>query len=314
MNPYPYSGDNKRYQTFAYWSKRQFGGRLVRIPLDAGFTCPNKDGTCGTDGCSYCASGSAASTTLGTIEEQYAAGLAAAERKWAAAGTIPYLQANSNTYAPPEVLADLYRRCAALPGARMLAVGTRADCLAPEVIAVLEETARAIPLLVELGMQSARDDTLALVGRGYGHEAFLDGYARLDEARKRTPALSIGIHLLNGLPGEDETQMIANAREAARLRPDHIKLHTLCVLRGTRLAASFASGGYVPLTREDAVRVVCRQLAVLPPETVIDRLCADAPLADLIAPLWVRDKTAFRNAVDTYLAREDLWQGSACGV
>ena len=312
MNPYPYSGDNKRYQTFAYWSKHTFGCRLARIPLDAGFTCPNKDGRCGTGGCSYCASGSAAPTALGTVEEQYAAGLAAAERKWGAVSTIPYLQANTNTYAPPDELEALYRRCASLPGARMLAVGTRADCLAPDVIAVLEETARRIPLLVELGMQSACDPTLIAVGRGYDHAAFREGYARLDEARKRTPSLSIGIHVLNGLPGEDEAQMLENAREAARLRPDHVKLHTLCVLRGTRLEASFTSGGYVPLSRDDAVGIVCRQLTLLPPETVIDRLCADAPDGDLLAPLWVRRKTAFQNEVDKYMAHNGLTQGCAC--
>ena len=313
MMKFPYTDTNKRYHTFIYHCTRTFGGRLARVPLDAGFTCPNKDGTCGFGGCSYCASGSMSASSVGTLAEQYAAGLAVAERKWGAkiAGTIPYLQANTNTYAPPEKLAALYEQCARFPRAAFLAIGTRADCLSPDVVEVLARTAEKIPVLVELGLQTVHESTLTAIGRGYGHREFLAGYARLDEVRRRTGRLSIGLHILNGLPGETEGQMLETAKAAARLRPDHVKLHTLCVLRGTRLEADYAAGRYTPLDRETAVRIVCRQLAVLPPETVIDRVCADAPDDILLAPAWVRQKTVFQNEVDKFMAQNDLWQGDA---
>lgn len=307
-NPFPYSDTNKRYHTAAYHLKHTFGAKIARIPLDGGFTCPNKDGRCGFGGCIFCAGGSASLTARGEIEEQYARGRQVAYAKWTPGGYIPYLQANTSTYGDPQALRDLYRRCAALPGAVMLAIGTRADCLSDGVIDVLAEVSKEIPLLVELGMQTMHDETLAAVNRGYDHEAFLAGYARLDAIRKSS-GVRIGLHILNGLPGEDEEMMLATAREAARLLPDEVKIHTLCVLRGTEMEAIHRRGEYDPMEMEAAVALTARQLTYLPPETVIGRIGADAPREQLIAPLWVRNKMAVENALDRYLYENDLWQG-----
>lgn len=190
----------------------------------------------------------------------------------------------------------------------MLAIGTRADCLSEEVLEVLAEVSREIPLLIELGMQTMHDDTLAAIRRGYDHEAFLAGYARLDGLRKSS-GVRIGLHILNGLPGEDEKRMLATAKEAARLLPDEVKIHTLCVLRGTVMEEIHRRGEYTPMEMEDAVSLTARQLTHLPPETVIGRIGADAPREQLIAPTWVRNKMAVENALDRYLYEHDLWQG-----
>ena len=307
-NPFSFSDTNKRYHTAAYHLKRTFGGKIARIPLDGGFSCPNKDGTCGFGGCIFCAGGSASLTARGEIEEQYRHGRAAADAKWQTSGYIPYLQANTNTYGDADDLRNLYRRCARLPGAVMLAIGTRADCLSDGVLEVLAEVSREIPLLIELGMQTMHDDTLAAIRRGYGHEAFLAGYARLDALRKSS-GVRIGLHILNGLPGGDEERMLVTAKEAARLLPDEVKIHTLCVLRGTEMEEIHRRGAYDPLEMEEAVSLTARQLTYLPPQTVIGRIGADAPREQLIAPTWVRNKMAYENALDRYLYENDLWQG-----
>ena len=307
-NPFSFSDTNKRYHTAAYHLRRTFGGKIARIPLDGGFSCPNKDGTCGFGGCVFCAGGSASLTARGEIEEQYRRGRDAADAKWQASGYIPYLQANTNTYGDVDDLRNLYLRCARLPGAVMLAIGTRADCLSDGVLEVLSEVSKEIPLLIELGMQTMHDDTLAAIRRGYGHEAFLAGYARLDAIRKSS-GVRIGLHILNGLPGEDASMMLATAKEAARLLPDEVKIHTLCVLRGTVMEEIHRRGAYDPMEMGDAVALTAHQLTYLPPQVVIGRIGADAPRDQLIAPMWVRNKMAYENALDRYLYENDLWQG-----
>lgn len=303
-SPFPFSDTNKRYHTFSYFAKHEYGGKTARIPLDAGFSCPSH--------CIFCASGSSGAAVEGSIAEQYAAGVARAQEKWQVERFIPYLQANTNTYAPVSRLTEIYAQCARLPGAVALAIATRADCLTDDVIDLLVRTAEQIPLIVELGMQSAHDATLSRIGRGYGHDIFVDGYTRLCRAAAGSSAgknIRIALHLMNGLPGESAEDMRDTAREVARLRPDMVKLHTLCVLRGTPLADVWAAGGYTPLSREAALEIVCDQLTLLPPETVIARVSADAPREILLAPLWTRDKRGFENALDARMKERGIVQG-----
>lgn len=296
----------ERYFRFDHYARIAFGHKMARIPLDAGFTCPNKDGRCGFGGCTFCAGGSASPLSRGTLREQYAAGYAAASRKWENFGCIPYLQANTNTYDDPARLRALYEFCASLPGAEALAIGTRADCLSQPVLEVLREVSETIPLMVELGMQSSRDETLRRIRRGYGHAEFVRGY----EALRRTGGnIRIGLHVMNGLPGEAEADMLETVREAARLHPDEIKLHTLCVLRGTAMAEEYESGRYQPLLMEDTVSLVCRELTLIPADIVIGRISADATADVLLAPLWVRQKRAFSNRVNQEMKRRDWRQG-----
>lgn len=306
-NPYPNSDSNKRYYTFDYYMKRRYGSKCARVALDAGFSCPNIDGTCGTGGCIYCLGGSSGAQGTGTLKEQYEKGVAAIRKKWDTDKFIPYLQAHTNTYAPVDTLKKVYAEAAALPGAVMLAVATRADCLEDGVIEVLCDLSEKLPLLVELGLQSMHDRTAEAIGRGHDYAAFCDGYRRLREAGGD---ISVCIHLIDGLPGENTEMMLESARAVAGLEPHMVKLHLLHVLRGTALAERYMSGGYTPMSMEDYADTVVRQLELLPPDTVIARVTGDAPEDLLMAPLWCRRKTAVSNLIDRLMYERNTFQGA----
>lgn len=315
-NPYKYSDSNKRYMTYDWYMKTRFGGKTAKVSLDAGFTCPNLDGSRGHGGCIYCSSGSR-SAIGDTLEEQYRNGVDIACRKWKPIGFIPYLQANTNTYAPLDVLRSIYRRAASMEGAVMLDIATRADCLSDEVIALLVETARSIPLTVELGLQTSDDSTADIINRCHTFAEFTDGYYRLrkaayalnDEIRGPFPQLLIGIHLINGLPGESRLDMQRSAEDVAALRPDMVKIHLMHVLRGTVLADWLESGRYTPMTLPDYVSIVCDQLELLPPDTIIGRVTGDGMADSLLAPLWSRRKTEVANEIDKELYRRQTYEG-----
>ena len=304
-NPYKYSDTNKRYQTYDYFTKHTFGGKCAKIPLDAGFSCPNKDGTCGHGGCIFCLSGRAAAPS-GPIREQYEAAVRVATRKWTPVGYIPYLQANTNTYAPPEVLRRVYKEAASLEGAVMLDIATRADCLSDEAVQEILRISREIPVTVELGLQSSSDETAALIGRGHNMETFVRGYEKLRDAGGN---LRLGVHMINGLPGESYTDMMRTARDVASLKPDQVKIHLMMVLKNTRLYEMHESGEYVPMERDEYVKIVCDQIEVMPEETVIARITGDSPEDVLVAPLWCRRKTEVSNMIDKELYRRGTWQG-----
>lgn len=304
LNPYKFSDSNKRYQTFDYYTRRRFGKKCAKIPLDAGLSCPNIDRG---GGCIYCLGGSAAETCRAPdLDAQYEAGLAAARRKWHDCAAIPYLQAHTNTYAPLGVLRDLYRRAASFEGAVMLAIATRADCLDGGVVELLSEISREIPLLVELGLQTSDDRCAELIGRGHTSAEFCRGYERL---RRADGDIAIAIHLINGLPGESRDGMLESARFTAALAPDMVKLHLLHVLDGTPLAASFNRGEYLPMTQEEYVSVVCDQIELMPESTVIARLTGDGQGEALLAPDWSRRKVAVINAIDKELYARGTYQG-----
>lgn len=317
-NPYPYSDSNKRYQTFDYYTRARFGGKCAKITLDIGCTCPNKTG--GSGGCVYCKNGSR-SAVGDTVAQQYENGMAVASRKWRLAGFIPYFQSGTNTYGEIGFLRRSFLEAAALPGAVMLGIGTRADCLGDDVLAVLAEVAERIPVLVELGLQTAQDETAVRIRRGHTYAAFYEGYGRLRAlAEKLSPGaakgygrLSIGVHIINGLPGEDRSAMLDTARCVAALSPDMVKIHLLHVLSDTTLAEWYASGSYVPMDRDSYCAVTAEQLTLLPPDTIIGRITGDGMAADLIAPLWSRHKTEVANEIDKYLYRQSLWQGCRYG-
>ena len=298
-NPFPNSDSNKRYYTFDYYLRRRFGEKCAKISLDAGFTCPNIDGTAGRGGCIYCSGGSSGAQGFGTLREQFDAGAEVIRKKWDCKKFIPYLQAHTNTYAPVSVLERVYGEALSLPGAVMLAIATRADCLSDDVVLLLKRTAQKIPLLVELGLQSANDRTARVIGRGHDFAAFRDGYERL---RQAGGDISVCIHLINGLPGETREDMLSSARQVAALSPDMVKIHLLHVLRGTRLCEMYEKGEYTPMTKEEYVDTVVRQIELLPPDTVVARVTGDGTEGQLVAPLWSRRKTCIANDIDKALS------------
>ena len=187
-----------------------------------------------------------------------------------------------------------------------LNIATRADCLAPDVVAYLAKIAQRTYLTVELGLQSSNDQTAALINRGHDYDAFVAGYRAL---RKASPDIHICIHLIFGLPGEDEQTMLQTVRDVAALHPDQVKLHLLHVIKDTVMADMYLRGEYQPMTMQDYVRVVANALTLLPPDTVIARLTGDGAPDTLLAPEWSRKKTAVVNDVDKYLFGHDLYQG-----
>lgn len=302
VNPFPYSDSNKRYHTYHYAMRRRFGGRIARVCIDAGMTCPNIDGTKGRGGCVYCSpAGSGEFAGQGPVAEQLSRGIRQGRQ---AAGYIAYFQAHTNTYAPPERLRALYEEALSAPGIVGLAVATRPDCLPDSVCDLLAELSGRTYLTVELGLQSVHDETGALINRCHTTADFLRGWEKLERRGVLT-----GVHLINGLPGETPEMMLESARLVGKLRPHLVKLHQLYVTEGTVLARWYREGTCRIQERETFVRTVCGQLELLPPETVIGRLTGDGAPETLIAPEWSRKKLCVLNEVDKELARRDSWQG-----
>lgn len=320
-SPFVYSDTNKRYHTYDYYLRRRYGSKCARIPIDAGFSCPNREN--GMGGCSYCsARGSGDFCAAETLSPaaQFAQEYDRLSRKWGKRlPAIPYFQAFSGTYAPTADLRALYsaaRHYTDAAGAPVdipaLAIATRPDCLPDETVACLAALNRDIDVTVELGLQSAHDATLRRIRRGHDYETFLRGYAAL-----RSAGIAVCVHIINGLPTEDadvesREQMLQTASRLAALRPDFVKIHMLHVLHGTPMAEEYADGRAALLSQNDYVETVCDQLCLLPPETVICRLTGDGPADDIIAPLWTKNKRAVLAAVDRMLADRDRCQGDAC--
>ena len=308
-NPYPNSDTNTRYYTYDYFLKHTFGGKVAKLPLDAGFTCPNIDGTCAHGGCIYCSdkgSGDFAPQPQIPIGEQLEMSRALIGKKWQTDKVIPYFQAHTNTYAPIEVLREKYEQALAYPGVVGLNIATRADCLAPDAIAYLAEIAKRTYLTVELGLQSSNDQTAALINRGHDFAAFLKGFRAL---RAASPDIHICIHVILGLPGENEQVMLQTIRDVAALQPDQVKIHLLHVIKDTVMADMYLRGEYQPMTMPDYVRTVANALALLPPDTVVARLTGDGAPDALLAPDWSRKKTIVINEIDKYMFQNDLYQG-----
>lgn len=299
---FPFSDDNKRYHTLHYYNKHTFGCRVYKAAIDAGLSCPNRDGTAGTGGCAFCSGGSGYFTRGAlSVREQFLAEQARIRSKCPDARILAYFQAGSNTYAPTETLSRLYREAIDC-GAAAISVATRADCLDRERAELLANL--PVPVTVELGLQTVHDETARLVNRCHSFSDFLQGYSLLKEYRIR-----VCVHIINGLPHEDEGKMEQTARILGMLRPDGVKIHLLHVIKGTPLAALYEQGDYQPMERGDYIDTVVRQLELLPPQTVIERLTGDGDKQTLLAPMWSADKIAVLGGIDKRQRELDSWQG-----
>ncbi|MBQ7907858.1 MAG: TIGR01212 family radical SAM protein, partial [Clostridia bacterium] len=226
--------------------------------------------------------------------------------KWELDSFIPYLQAYTNSYTDVDNFRKILNHVSEFEGAVMVDIATRADCLEDEKIAVLDELSRKIPVTVELGLQTSDDKVATLINRCHSFSEFEDCFYRL---RKGAPNVKIGIHIINGLPTENSENMKNTARSVANLHPDVVKIHLLHVLKGTRLAKLFEAGEYTPLEKDEYVGIVCDQLELLPPDTVIERVTGDGVESELIAPLWSRKKVMVINDIDKELFRRGTFQG-----
>lgn len=303
---FKYTTNNKRYHTLHYHLTNKFGEKIFKAVIDAGFTCPNIDGTCGVGGCAYCSDG-AGEFTHGSrlsITEQLEAERQRISRKHENPKLIAYFQAHSNTYAPVAVLRDKYEEALAFPDVVGLSVATRPDCINEENAELLSGFSKKTYLTVELGLQTVHDKTAERFNRGYGYEVFLKAYKLLKEKNIR-----VCVHMINGLQGECKEDMLATAKEVGRLCPDAVKIHLLHIVRGTRYAKLYESGEIETLSKEDYIDIVCRQLEYLPQETVIERITGDGGRDTLIAPLWSLDKISVLGGIDKEMSLRNTYQG-----
>lgn len=305
-NPFPYAAaeGGKRYHTWDYHLKEKFGGKVFKVSLDGGFSCPNIDGSRGVGGCTYCsyAQRKVAPADLLTQFEEVKAVL---HKKWpGAAQYIPYFQANTSTYGPLDELKEKYELMLAQPGVVGLSIATRADALPDEVVDYLAELNQRIYLIVELGLQTIHDETAELINRGHTYGEFLAGYEKL--AARGIP---ICIHIINGLPGESKDMMVETMAEIAKLNLHSVKIHLLHIIAGTKLAEEYGAGQVVPMTMEDYVEVVCDQLELLPAEVIIQRITGDGMKDSLLAPRWSLKKFVVMNAIDQELVKRRSYQG-----
>ncbi|MGN0162296.1 MAG: TIGR01212 family radical SAM protein [Candidatus Ornithomonoglobus sp.] len=306
MSGFRYSDDNKRYHTWNYHLRHKFGCKVMKLALNAGFTCPNIDGAKGYGGCTYCSGGSGdfAGDPRESILRQFEDIKEMMRHKWKDGKYMPYFQAHTNTYAPAEVLRERFEGVLSLPEVVGISIATRADCLGDDALDYLSELNERTYLIVELGLQSIFDATGERINRCHTYAEFLEGYNRLKER-----GINICVHLIDGLPGETPDMMIESARTVGALMPHCVKLHLLHVLRGTVMAEELKKREFRLLERDEYVDIIIRQLEVLPPEIVIQRLTGDGARDSLIGPMWSLKKFEVLNAIDKTMAERDTWQG-----
>jgi radical SAM protein (TIGR01212 family) len=297
----------RRYYPFSRFLRERFGRKVYRVTIDAGFTCPNVDGTVAVGGCVYCDNRSFSPNRRlprASVRNQVARGVEALEKRYRADRFLAYFQAATNTYAPVEKLRRLYDEALEHPQVVGLAIGTRPDCVPEPVLELIEGYARDRYVCLELGLQTVHDRSLDWMNRGHHFDAFADAVRRC-----RGRGFDLCAHVILGLPGESHADMLATADALAALPVDAVKIHNLHVVRDTALERMYRAGEVRLFERDEYVRVVCDFLERLPPEVVVQRLGGDAPPDYLVAPEWCLDKQGLLRAIDAELARRDSWQG-----
>lgn len=297
----------KRYNAFSDELKRVFGCKVQRISVDAGLTCPNRDGVLDTAGCVFCGghgSGSYGIRRDLNISAQIEDGKEVMRRKYRASKFIAYFQAYSNTYATVDRLRELFSEALTVSNVVGLIIGTRPDCLPDDVLEYLLELSSQTYLWLELGLQSMHDRSLKLVNRRHDHNCSVDAIQRAGSRGLRVCA-----HVILGLPGETREEMLAMAEELNRLGVGGVKLHLLHVMKGTRLAEMYERGEVAVMDRDEYAGIVCDFLERLDPRILIHRLTGDGGHANLIAPLWSLKKFEVLNLIDAELERRKTVQG-----
>ena len=297
----------KRYYDLKSFFINTFGCKVYKIQIDAGFTCPNRDGKIATGGCIYCndrGSSLREQGPLPSVADQISNGKTLYRRMRDAKKFLAYFQTFTNTYGPMEHLKSLYDEALAQDDIVGISVGTRPDCTTDEVLDLFEEYAQSQHVWLEYGLQSIHDKTLKTINRGHDAETYCDAVRR---ATGRN--INICTHIIVGLPGETREDIMKTAEAVASLPVNGIKIHLLLALRGTRLGDMYEEGKIRMLTKEEYVATVCDILEILPPDMVIQRLTADGYRDIYLAPDWGRNKLDVLNSIDRELKKRDSWQG-----
>ncbi len=281
------------YTSLNDYCLKTFGKKLYKLSVDGGFTCPNRDGRCGTKGCIFCsADGSGAFAEKGTdITQQLENAIARIVSK-KPQGYIAYFQAFTNTYAPVDILRERFLSALQFPGVEVLDIATRPDCLGEDVLDLLEELNKSKPVWVELGLQTSKEESVTYIRRGYENEVYLQAVQNL---KKR--GIYCVTHLILGLPDETQADMQNSLLFALDAGTDAVKLQLLHVLKDTDLAADYAAGRFEALTMEEYIHLLTVLLPMIPPEVSVHRITGDGDKKQLIAPLWSADKKRVLNAI-----------------
>ena len=285
--------------------REQFGEKVYKLALDGGFTCPTRDGTIGTRGCSFCAAGSGEFSV--PVGDDVSSAIETAKQLVADKGGkkyIAYFQRFTGTYAPPDRLREIYTETIVHPQIVALSIGTRPDCLPDEVMELLSELNRVKPVWVELGLQTVHESTAKAIRRGYPLPVFDDAVARL-----RAAGITVVVHMILGLPGETPEMMVETARYIGKSGADGIKFQLLHVLEGTDLAGDYRKGLFQVLSLDKYISVLEQCVETIPPDMVIHRLTGDGAKRDLIAPLWSADKKHVLNEINRAFERDHVTQG-----
>ena len=308
---FKYSNNNKRYHTLDYYYKNKFGCKIAKISLNAGFTCPNKDGTKGVGGCIYCSklgSGDYAGNPLKSLTDQFMEIKKIMDNKWHDTKYIAYFQANTNTYAKVAILKKKYEEVLKIDGVVGLNIATRSDSITDECLDYLEELNKRTFLNIELGLQTIHEKTNILINRGETLEEFEDMVKKL---RKRN--INVIVHIINGLPYETKEMMLETVKYLNNLDIQGIKIHMLHIIKDTKLAELYEKEKFHILTREEYVNIVCDELELLREEIVINRITGDPNPDELIEPQWLIKKFGVLNEIDKEMARRDSYQGKRVG-
>lgn len=290
--------EGMRYNSLSYYLKKELGHKTIKLSIDGGFTCPNRDGSKGTGGCIFC-SDTGSGEFASNIEEQ----IQLLSDKWPDAYYLAYFQNHTNTYAPVDELRKKYYEVLENPKIKGLVIGTRPDCLQDEVLDLLEEINKEHFMWVELGLQSIHDKTSDFINRCYDLEVFDDAMAKL-KARN----IKAVVHLIMGLPGESKEEMLESVKYVANMKPFGMKLHLLNIVKGARLEEDYSD--YLPFESIDEyVKHIVKALELIPPEVTIHRLTGDAPRKILISPPWSYKKRTILNGIQEELRKSKTWQG-----
>ncbi len=294
------------YRSLNSFLREKFGEKVYKLALDGGFTCPTRDGTKGTGGCTFCAGGSGdfSIPVCDNVEEAIEMPKAVVADK-GAKQFIAYFQSYTGTYAPPERLRSLYSQAIAHPEIVAVSIGTRPDCLGEEALGLLSELNSIKPVWIELGLQTIHPATAEYIRRGYKLSVYDESVRRLKER-----GITVITHMIIGLPGETPEMIRQTAQYIGESGVQGIKLQLLHVLRGTDLEKDYLAGKFRALSLEEYIDILEQCIESLPPEMVIPRLTGDGAKRSLIAPLWSADKKAVLNAINAAFERDKIIQGS----
>ncbi|MBN3523193.1 TIGR01212 family radical SAM protein [Paenibacillus apiarius] len=298
---------DKRFHTWNTEMRRQFGEKVFKVMLDAGFTCPNRDGRIAIGGCTFCSargSGDFAGRRRDDLVTQFNTIRDKQHEKWPNAKYIGYFQAYTNTYAPVDTLREYFEVILEQPGVVGLSIATRPDCLPDDVVEYLAELNERTYLWVEMGLQTIHESTSRLINRAHDTDCYLQAVQKL-----RKHNIRICTHIIYGLPQESHEMMIETAKAVARMDVQGIKLHLLHLMRKTPMVKQYEAGLLRFLEMDEYVKLIVDSLEILPPEMIVHRVTGDAPRDLIVGPMWSLKKWEVLNAIDAELRRRDTWQG-----